>query len=264
MIALVRASTPTDALAELEQIISDGLRTFVEVGSALARIRDEKLYAAEHKTFEAYVRVRFDMKRRYAYYVIAAAAVVHNCAQAGLPPPSNEAQARELAKLAKPVDQVQAWKEAVSTAPTDCEVTAQRVAFVVKNMPARLKRQPDRLPTPPRQVRDQKLNSYVANQQRMVDQRNADPEFASLRHTQKAVGAALPSRAQRMLDFILDGGELALLRLGLDWTVTSESLMQAYREKSRDHHPDRGGLPGAFEQLTRDRDLVLSLIVGTP
>jgi len=251
------------ALPELERVISDGLRTFVEVGAALARIRDEKLYSPDHKTFEAYVHARFDMKRRYAHYVITAAGVVHNCAQAGLSPPTNEAQTRELAKLLKPIDQAQAWKEAVATTPKGVEVTAKRVAAVVKRLPARLKRQHDKRPSAMRQHQDLKLHAHAAKQQRLIEQRNAVPEFASFRQMQQAISQALPSRAQRMLEFILDGGELSLIRLGLDWAVTADTLQKAYREKSRTAHPDAGGSAAAFIELTRDRDLVQTLLGGT-
>ena len=48
-------------LAECEDVINRGLATFVEVGNALLRIRDERLYRAEFGTFEAYCRQRWQM-----------------------------------------------------------------------------------------------------------------------------------------------------------------------------------------------------------
>jgi hypothetical protein len=97
----------------------------------------------------------------------------------------------------------------------------------------------------------------------LAAQRNADPDFASLRETQRAVGKAMPSRAQAMLNFTLDGGELALLRLGLDWNVTADSLRQAFRDKSRAAHPDRGGSQAEFVKLNQAKDLVHALILET-
>jgi hypothetical protein len=79
-----------------------------------------------------------------------------------------------------------------------------------------------------------KLSSITA-------ERNADPEFAAMRGAQRAVLVAMPSRAQRMLEFVLDGGELALLRLGLDLSATSEQLKTAYKAASLQAHPDRAG-----------------------
>ncbi len=129
------------ALPELEQVISDGLRTFVEVGRALARIRDEKLYGTEYKNFEAYCAARWDFTKGRASQLITAAGVVdtvYNC-KPKIDPPAHESHARELAKLdAK--EQPKAWAEAVKTAP-DGVVTAKHVASVVE---ARLPK-----PTPP-------------------------------------------------------------------------------------------------------------------
>ena len=42
-------------LKDCEIIIDDGLRGFVAVGNALAKIRDEKLYRGHYKSFEQYV-----------------------------------------------------------------------------------------------------------------------------------------------------------------------------------------------------------------
>src|SRR6185369_10840829 len=46
-------------LAACESLIEKGWETFVEVGRALARIRDQKLYRAHCDTFEAYCRERW-------------------------------------------------------------------------------------------------------------------------------------------------------------------------------------------------------------
>ena len=116
-------------LRRLEHLISDRLsRTFVEVGQALARIRDEDLYReAGFRTFEAYCRERWDMGRNYANKQIAAAEVVSTIVPKGLPAPSTESQARELAKL-QPKDQVKAWCDAVKAADASgVPVTARLV-----------------------------------------------------------------------------------------------------------------------------------------
>jgi hypothetical protein len=87
------------------------------VGTALAEIREKKLYSATHATFGAYCRERWDMGRTFAHYQIEAASVVdnlkvHKCEQL----PLNEAQARPLVTLDKK-KQVEAWAEAVRTKP---------------------------------------------------------------------------------------------------------------------------------------------------
>jgi hypothetical protein len=94
----------------------------------------------------------------------------------------------------------------------------------------------------------------------LAAQRQSDPEYASLRRAQLAVSVSISSRAQRMIDFALDGGELALLRLGLDWSVTPETLRAAYRAASLKMHPDRGGSQSEFVALTQARDLVSRLL----
>lgn len=129
------------ALADCERVIADGLRTFVEVGRALARIRDEELYKAEHSTFEAYCKARWDLSRPRAYQLIDSADIVSTMVDNKLPPPTNERQARELAKLPE-AEQPEAWAEAVETAPAGV-VTAKHVATVVA------KRLPERKPPPP-------------------------------------------------------------------------------------------------------------------
>lgn len=120
-----------ETLVACEAVIARGLNTFVEVGNALAKIRDGKLYRETHKTFEDYCRDRWGFARRTAYQFIDAAAVVENvrnCAQ--IEPPANEAQARPLSRL-EPAEQVAVWQEAVETAPNG-KVTAAHVAEVVE------------------------------------------------------------------------------------------------------------------------------------
>ena len=48
-------------LAQCEAVIAQGLRTFVDVGAALLKVRDARLYRAEWTTFEAYCRDRWGM-----------------------------------------------------------------------------------------------------------------------------------------------------------------------------------------------------------
>jgi hypothetical protein len=125
----VTVSIP-DTLPELERVIGDGLRSFVGVGLALARIRDGALYQAEHKTFEGYCAARWNMQRAQAYRLIEAASVVENVSHGRLiEPPTNERQARELARLPAG-QQAPAWEEAVRTAP-EGKVTAKHVRDVV-------------------------------------------------------------------------------------------------------------------------------------
>ena len=86
-------------LPELEGYIEPRLGLFVDVGKALCEIRDRRLYAATHKSFEAYLAARWNMRRQTGYDYIKAAAVVGNVRSTVQALPSLT-QAVELAVLA--------------------------------------------------------------------------------------------------------------------------------------------------------------------
>lgn len=126
-------------LVELEAVIQRGLDTFIEVGEALAEIRDSRLYRIEHPTFEDYCRTKWKMNRTYAHRLMAAAEV-----SAMLPTgnkPRNERQARPLATLETSEQQRAAWQRAVESGngnPTaqQVEAEAQKIkARTAKHMP---------------------------------------------------------------------------------------------------------------------------------
>jgi len=117
----------TAELKRLENVIARGLRTFVEVGQALAEIRTKHLYAGTHTTFDHYCRERWGMSRSYAHRTIEAAQVT-----AMLPignAPRSEAVARELAPLrSDPVLLEKVWSTATAEhdKPTAMQVRAIR------------------------------------------------------------------------------------------------------------------------------------------
>lgn len=98
------AVTVASALRDAEAVIEQGLRTFVEVGSALIRIRDERLYRDGYGSFEAYCEQRWGMSRPRAYQFMDAAALTQALSPMVDNPtillPENERQARELVGLA--------------------------------------------------------------------------------------------------------------------------------------------------------------------
>lgn len=125
----VEAST----LVQCERVIERGLKTFVEVGTALATIRDGRLYRTEYDSFEDYCDQRWAISRPRAYELMSAAQVVSAIADTGMRPPANEAQARELSKLRDRPDKLRdAWAEASErangrpTAATVREVVQER------------------------------------------------------------------------------------------------------------------------------------------
>ena len=54
-------------------MIGTGWHTFVQVGLALARIRDARLYRCDYDSFEAYCRAKWEYRQRQIYYLISAA-----------------------------------------------------------------------------------------------------------------------------------------------------------------------------------------------
>ena len=88
-------------LEKCETVIANGLKTFVDVGTALLEIRDGKLYRKDFDTFENYCRGRWKgMPRQQAYRLMDAAEVIKNLSPMGdMPLPVNERQARPLARL---------------------------------------------------------------------------------------------------------------------------------------------------------------------
>lgn len=87
-------------LAQREKLIERGKRSFIEVGTALAEIRDRRGYRFEFKTFDDYCKTRWGWSRPNAAYYIDAAEVVK-----ALPPETvtrvTVREASELAKLVK-------------------------------------------------------------------------------------------------------------------------------------------------------------------
>lgn len=117
------------ALVSCEQRIERGLKTFIDVGQALAEIRDSRLYKGTHDTFEDYCRERWGFSDRRAAQFIEAASVIPKILGTGLPAPAVESQARALAKVPEP-ERAEVWREAVDR--TDGKPTAKVVSEIAK------------------------------------------------------------------------------------------------------------------------------------
>ena len=66
----------TALLGDCERTIERGFSTFLDVGSALAKIRDGQLYRASHETFASYCLERWKITARRAYQIMDAAGAV--------------------------------------------------------------------------------------------------------------------------------------------------------------------------------------------
>jgi hypothetical protein len=87
---------------ELEKVISKGWETFLEVGRALATIRDRRLYRDRYGSFEEYCREKWEFSKTHANRLIGAKL-------------QNESQARPLTGLPPKVIP-EAWKRAAELA----------------------------------------------------------------------------------------------------------------------------------------------------
>lgn len=117
------------ALDTHEYTIERGLKTFYAVGSALAEIRDGRLYRVSHESFEAYCQERWSLNRNRAYQLMDAAGVVESMQMSTMVDiPQNERQARALIQV-DPDLRSAVMHEAIETAPNG-QVTAAHIEKV--------------------------------------------------------------------------------------------------------------------------------------
>jgi hypothetical protein len=130
--------TKSRKLLLLEEAIAKGIRTFNEVGTALLKIRDEKLYRGEYKTFEDYCDKKWDIDRSRAYQLIDSAEVVATLKMSTVVDklPTSERQTRPLALL-PPDRRVEAWQEATKKAPKGEQPTSSLVQKIVNRIRAK-------------------------------------------------------------------------------------------------------------------------------
>ena len=86
-------------LADCEKVIGRGLKKFVEVGKALAEVRDGGLSRATHATFGEYCQDRWGFNDRHGRRYIAAAQAAQAAQEIGPMGPRSERAARELVPL---------------------------------------------------------------------------------------------------------------------------------------------------------------------
>ena len=130
-----------DTLSEFERIeyqacqavLMMNSRSFVDVGQALASIRDQRLYREEFNTFEEYCRGRWEYSRRHADRLIFAAQVVtHLSPNWSHSMPAYESQLRPLFSLTAEQTNL-AWGRAIELAHGR-KVSARFVKAAVKEL----------------------------------------------------------------------------------------------------------------------------------
>ncbi|HEY2681548.1 MAG TPA: hypothetical protein VGI59_09535 [Candidatus Udaeobacter sp.] len=100
-------------LAECEEVIARGLNSFIEVGNALLRIREERLYKEKYSSFEDYCEERWKISKSHANRLIGSSCVAANLAPMGVTIAS-ERVARPLVSL-PPDSQRTVFKAAVKS-----------------------------------------------------------------------------------------------------------------------------------------------------
>jgi site-specific DNA-methyltransferase (adenine-specific) len=157
--ALTLTAVEATTLDDLEGVIERGLATFVEVGRALERIRDRKLYRQTHSTFEDYCRERWGISRGHAYRQIDAAQVAGilqgdgdgpkmstRLGDARLPMgdiPASERVARELAPLKEDEAALVETRRELRAEHGENMPTAQVVRSAVRSRAERKQRERD-------------------------------------------------------------------------------------------------------------------------
>jgi hypothetical protein len=116
-----------DQLHAAERTIEAGLATFVDVGQALAGIRDQRLYRLDgFDTFEGYCQERWGFSRVRAHQMIEAAQVSEALTMVNAPQVTSERQAREVAAIIK-ADGPERAAEILTEVAAEGKVTAAAI-----------------------------------------------------------------------------------------------------------------------------------------
>jgi hypothetical protein len=115
-LSMILSQEESDTLRACEAMIEKGLQTFIEVGIALVKIRNARLYRQEFTTFEDYCRERWAMTHRRANQLIGAVEVVENLGTIVPIQPTHESQVRPLTKL-EPEQQRDVWQTVTRLSP---------------------------------------------------------------------------------------------------------------------------------------------------
>lgn len=121
-------TTQHTRLRSLEIVIEEGKQTFIDVGNALAEIKEQELYKLTHSTFADYCKERWGFNKAYANHVIRAAELVSSLPAGAATIVATETQARELQKVeackrVEVLEKAQAIAESENRALTAKDIT---------------------------------------------------------------------------------------------------------------------------------------------
>lgn len=126
-------------LDHCEEVIERGLESFLEVGAALAEVKESKLYRESYGTFADYCRQRWGMHRTRAYQLIGASSIVAEMStmvDKRELVPANERQARELAKAPEDKRSEVMEKAAANGRPTASSIRAANEELTKNDPPS--------------------------------------------------------------------------------------------------------------------------------
>jgi len=84
-------------MSKLEDAEKDMFTALCERGVILAAIRDSKLYKSEYKTFDTYLKIKFNMSKGHAYSMLRTSEFFIKLKEVGIGVlPKNERQARAV------------------------------------------------------------------------------------------------------------------------------------------------------------------------
>ena len=164
--------TETREFAECEAVIERGQTTFIEVGSALLKIRDQRLYRENFATFEAYCQERWQWTKSRANQYVDAARVVGNLTTTVVKPTA-ESHARPLSHLS-PDQQREAWSRATEEygQPTAAQVKATVDEMFPRHQPLNGQGRlfDNEPPEPPEPIKGRSFENWEAFIQRLNNQ----------------------------------------------------------------------------------------------
>jgi hypothetical protein len=258
----------SNRLSACEAEIAEGLAAFYKVGKALIEIRDGQLYKDHYPNFDAYCKDRWDIRPRYAQLVMRSTKVVaqleaNNCSCL----PINEAQARPLTQLKTAEKQQEAWKRALELAKANGgKVTAKLVQSAVDEITA---------PTP-EEVAEMKARSDELCRSAGIP---TDEEYEASKPKEKERTASQLlddiknefDEIRKLFDEIMEddakifeglGGCLNNAKVfgGLDQAMVARFIKVAYREMSKECHPDAGGSAEDMIKLNLIKDAFRGLM----
>lgn len=128
--------TPKDKLEREEEVIQSNFQSFILVGEALARIREQKLYLVTHANWDTYIRDRWNRSKSWGVQMAKMGEIVRTVYRAttnypSLPP--------KVPKDLKPVLRTQKHVKALQSVPSEqrAEVLTEAVRKHGKNISAR-------------------------------------------------------------------------------------------------------------------------------